>query len=108
MGGGLINGLRMGHAGYAEQGASYLVATSPREEHEYWRRYQYTGAAVAMPEAVVKGELRPLRRRVCSWFNNRALPPHSSVWSGVALLPGKQGRIGRPHLGCLLLHVYRQ
>jgi hypothetical protein len=21
-----------------------------------------------MPEAVVKGELRPLRRRVCSWF----------------------------------------
>jgi hypothetical protein len=98
----------MGHAGYAEQGASYLVATSPREEHEYWRRYQHTGAAFAMPEAVVKGELRPLRRRVCSWFNNRALPPHSSVWSGVALLPGKQVRIGRPHLGCLLLHVYRQ
>jgi hypothetical protein len=44
----------------------------------------------AMPEAVVKGELRPLRRRVCSWFNNRALPPHSSVWSGVALLPTRQ------------------
>src|SRR4029077_15095380 len=35
----------MGHAGYAERGASYLIATSPREENEYWRRYQHTGAA---------------------------------------------------------------
>jgi len=30
---------RAGRLGYAERGASYLIATSPREEHEYWQRY---------------------------------------------------------------------
>jgi helicase len=30
---------RAGRLGYAERGASYLIATSSREEHEYWRRY---------------------------------------------------------------------
>jgi helicase len=30
---------RAGRLGYAERGASYLVATSPREEHHYWNRY---------------------------------------------------------------------
>ena len=30
---------RAGRLGYAERGASYLIATSPREETEYWQRY---------------------------------------------------------------------
>ena len=30
---------RAGRLGYAERGASYLIATSSREEHEYWRKY---------------------------------------------------------------------
>lgn len=30
---------RAGRLGYAERGASYLIATSTREEHEYWQRY---------------------------------------------------------------------
>ena len=30
---------RAGRLGYAERGASYLIATSPREENEYWQRY---------------------------------------------------------------------
>lgn len=30
---------RAGRLGYAERGASYLIATSAREEHEYWQRY---------------------------------------------------------------------
>ena len=30
---------RAGRLGYAERGASYLIATSSREEHEYWTRY---------------------------------------------------------------------
>lgn len=30
---------RAGRLGYAERGASYLVATSPNEEQHYWRRY---------------------------------------------------------------------
>jgi replicative superfamily II helicase len=30
---------RAGRLGYAERGASYLIATSAREEHEYWVRY---------------------------------------------------------------------
>jgi replicative superfamily II helicase len=30
---------RAGRLGYAERGASYLIATSAREEHHYWERY---------------------------------------------------------------------
>jgi len=30
---------RAGRLGYAERGASYLIATSPREEHQYWEQY---------------------------------------------------------------------
>lgn len=30
---------RAGRLGYAERGASYLIATSPNEEHHYWNRY---------------------------------------------------------------------
>jgi hypothetical protein len=30
---------RAGRLGYAERGASYLVATSPHEEHYYWQNY---------------------------------------------------------------------
>ena len=30
---------RAGRLGYAERGASYLIATSPHEEHQYWQRY---------------------------------------------------------------------
>jgi replicative superfamily II helicase len=30
---------RAGRLGYAERGASYLIATSAREEHHYWDRY---------------------------------------------------------------------
>jgi helicase len=30
---------RAGRLGYAERGASYLVATSPHEEHHYWEHY---------------------------------------------------------------------
>lgn len=30
---------RAGRLGYAERGASYLLALSPREEHDLWRRY---------------------------------------------------------------------
>src|SRR5713101_2602340 len=46
-----------------------------------------------------------------SW--NKGAPEGGREGKGVeamsdVLLPGKQARIGRPHLGCLLLHVYRQ
>jgi helicase len=30
---------RAGRLGYAERGASYLIATSPHEEHQYWQHY---------------------------------------------------------------------
>jgi helicase len=30
---------RAGRLGYAERGASYLIATSPHEERQYWQRY---------------------------------------------------------------------
>ena len=30
---------RAGRLGYAERGASYLIATSPHEEHQYWQRF---------------------------------------------------------------------
>lgn len=30
---------RAGRLGYAERGASYLIATSPHEEHQYWEHY---------------------------------------------------------------------
>ena len=30
---------RAGRLGYAERGASYLIATSPHEEHHYWQHY---------------------------------------------------------------------
>ena len=30
---------RAGRLGYAERGGSYLIATSPHEEHHYWQRY---------------------------------------------------------------------
>src|SRR6202043_4273759 len=30
---------RAGRLGYAERGASYLIATSPHEEHQYWGHY---------------------------------------------------------------------
>ena len=30
---------RAGRSGYAERGASYLIATSPHEEHQYWQRF---------------------------------------------------------------------
>jgi helicase len=30
---------RAGRLGYAERGASYLIATSPYEEHQYWQHY---------------------------------------------------------------------
>jgi helicase len=30
---------RAGRLGYAEWGASYLIATSPHEEHQYWQHY---------------------------------------------------------------------
>jgi replicative superfamily II helicase len=30
---------RAGRLGYAERGTSYLIATSPREEHQYWQHY---------------------------------------------------------------------
>jgi helicase len=30
---------RAGRLGYAERGASYLIATSPQEEHHYWGHY---------------------------------------------------------------------
>lgn len=30
---------RAGRLGYAERGASFLIATNPSEEHHYWRRY---------------------------------------------------------------------
>lgn len=30
---------RAGRLGYAERGASYLIATSPHEEHQYWGQY---------------------------------------------------------------------
>lgn len=39
---------RAGRLGYAERGASYLIATSPREENEYWQRY-----VSAQPEDLV-------------------------------------------------------
>jgi helicase len=30
---------RAGRLGYAERGSSYLIATSPHEEHQYWQHY---------------------------------------------------------------------
>jgi len=39
---------RAGRLGYAERGASYLIATSGPEEHNYWRRY-----VTAAPENLV-------------------------------------------------------
>jgi len=30
---------RAGRLGYAERGTSYLIATSPHEEHQYWQHY---------------------------------------------------------------------
>jgi helicase len=39
---------RAGRLGYAERGASYLIATSLREENEYWQRY-----VSAQPENLV-------------------------------------------------------
>ena len=52
----------MGHAGYAERGASYLIATSPVRSMNTGGGINTQGRhSFAMPEAVVKGELRPLR-----------------------------------------------
>lgn len=39
---------RAGRLGYAERGASFLIATSPHEEHQYWHRY-----VAARPEDLV-------------------------------------------------------
>jgi len=39
---------RAGRLGYAERGASYLIATSPHEEHQYWQQY-----ISAVPEDLV-------------------------------------------------------
>jgi helicase len=39
---------RAGRLGYAERGASYLIATNASEEHHYWRRY-----VTATPEDLV-------------------------------------------------------
>jgi replicative superfamily II helicase len=39
---------RAGRLGYAERGASYLIATSPHEEHQYWQHY-----ISATPESLV-------------------------------------------------------
>lgn len=39
---------RAGRLGYAERGASFLIATSPHEEHQHWQRY-----VAARPEDLV-------------------------------------------------------
>ena len=56
---------RAGRLGYAERGASYLIATSPREENEYWQdMFRHS------PKIWLRGSLRPIPARSlsASWW----------------------------------------
>jgi replicative superfamily II helicase len=54
---------RAGRLGYAERGASYLIATSPNEEHHYWRRY-VAGAPEDLVSRFLNADSRTLIIRV--------------------------------------------
>jgi hypothetical protein len=47
-------------------------------------------------------------RGIVSKGYNGCAGPDRLECSETARLPGKQVHMGRPHVGCLLLHVYRQ
>jgi len=54
---------RAGRLGYAERGASYLIATNPNEEHQYWRRY-VSGAPENLVSRFLNADPRTLIIRV--------------------------------------------
>ena len=54
---------RAGRLGYAERGASYLIATTPNEEHHYWRRY-VAGAPEDLVSRFLNADPRTLIIRV--------------------------------------------
>jgi helicase len=54
---------RAGRLGYAERGASYLIATSPNEEHQYWGRY-VSAAAEDLASRFLNADSRTLIIRV--------------------------------------------